>query len=115
VGAYDVIILDVHMPKVRLAAAVCVNSTFTCDIVNSTAVCLYCFADMTYHFVLGTALFQMGGKEAAAEIRKLCSQVPIIFLTGETAESMHECTRRSAPATLLLKPCTKLSLITVSL
>eukprot|EP00953_Heterococcus_sp_UTEX-ZZ885_P011342 6567-Heterococcus_DN1.PRE.9 len=57
---------------------------------------------------------QMGGKEAAAIIRQHNKLTPIIFLTGEIAVSMKECTKQFAPAHLLLKPCNKASLIAVS-
>jgi CheY-like chemotaxis protein len=56
----------------------------------------------------------MGGKEAAAIIRQQDKHVPIIFLTGEIAASMKESTKEFAPAELLLKPCSKISLIAVS-
>jgi CheY-like chemotaxis protein len=56
----------------------------------------------------------MGGKEAAAIIRKRNKHIPIIFLTGEIAASMKESTKLFAPATLLLKPCSKKDLIAVS-
>jgi CheY-like chemotaxis protein len=57
---------------------------------------------------------QMGGKEAAAIIRKRNKRVPIIFLTGEIAASMKASTKQYAPAHLLLKPCSKMDLIAVS-
>jgi CheY-like chemotaxis protein len=56
----------------------------------------------------------MGGKEAAAIIRQHNKHIPIIFLTGEIAASMKECTRQFAPSQLLLKPCSKVQLIAVS-
>jgi CheY-like chemotaxis protein len=56
----------------------------------------------------------MGGKEAAAAIREQNKHVPIIFLTGEIAASMKECTKQFAPAQLILKPCSKPQLIEVS-
>jgi CheY-like chemotaxis protein len=56
----------------------------------------------------------MGGKEAAAIIRQHNTHIPIVFLTGEIAASMKESTREFAPAQLLLKPCSKISLIAVS-
>jgi CheY-like chemotaxis protein len=56
----------------------------------------------------------MGGKEAAAIIRQHNKHIPIIFLTGEIAASMKECTKQFAPSHLLLKPCNKSSLVAVS-
>jgi CheY-like chemotaxis protein len=56
----------------------------------------------------------MGGKEAAAIIRQHNTHIPIIFLTGEIAASMKESTKHLAPSRLLLKPCSKISLIAVS-
>jgi CheY-like chemotaxis protein len=57
---------------------------------------------------------QLGGREAAAQLRQYDSRVPIIFLTGETAASMRKCAQQFAPSALLLKPCSRLELIAVS-
>jgi CheY-like chemotaxis protein len=56
----------------------------------------------------------MGGKEAAAIIRRQNMHIPIIFLTGEIAASMKDSTKEFAPSLLLLKPCNKIQLIAVS-
>jgi CheY-like chemotaxis protein len=77
---------------------------------NAATVLLLSFVNVP----LTNTQHQMGGKEAAAIIRKRNKRVPIIFLTGEIAASMKASTKQYAPAHLLLKPCSKKDLIAVS-
>ena len=56
----------------------------------------------------------MGGKEAAATIRRHDQAVPIIFLTGELASELQGTLQESMPCKLLMKPCAKEHLLEVS-